>query len=121
MIDLVKAGALFDDIISKLTKKDYEDWLLMDNKRIFENLKVGDEVIQIDRTSIGDFRYKAIVVRIENNFIETTYERYPYPEIIELVERLMKQGKLSVLHRTFHKTWNKNYYDSLGNIDIELI
>ena len=44
MIDLVKAGALFDDIISKLTKKDYEDWLLMDNKRIFENLKVGLDI-----------------------------------------------------------------------------
>jgi len=85
------------------------------------SVKVGDKVIQIERTSFGDFKHEAIVTKIDDAFIETCYCRHPYPEIIALVENLISKGKLTTYHRTWGKIWHKNYFHPKNLIDIELL
>lgn len=86
----------------------------MINKDEINNLSVGQSIFQIENTIIGSFKHKGIITNITNSFIEVEYIRHPYPEIIEMTT------KLQPYHRTFEKTWQKNYFDINGNTNLEL-
>lgn len=84
-----------------------------------KNLKVGDKVYTIERHANmpgGSYKWKSEITIIESSYIETMYRR----------ERGLAwlEGaclKLSVIHRTFEKTWSKNYFAPDGTINIEPI
>lgn len=86
----------------------------MINKSQIDKLSIGQSILQIENTVIGSFKHKGRITNITNAFIEVEYIRHPYPEIIEATT------KLQPYHRTFEKTWQKNYFDNDGNTNLEL-
>lgn len=87
------------------------------------NLKVGDPVHQIEVGSDGNiYKWKGKVFAIESNYIEVEYNRdFNNEDYLNLIQKLLKDGKLSVIHRTFERTWIKNYFSPDGTINIEEI
>lgn len=82
-----------------------------------KNLKIGDKVYQIERhPSIpnGKCNWSAIVIKIENNYIETEYSRDQNVEWLKILTL-----KLASNHRTFGTNTQKNYFDNDGNTNIE--
>ena len=80
-------------------------------------MKVGDEVYTIERNPNipgGSWKWRSIIVKIESNYIETTYCRERGLDWLEAATL-----KLSANHRTFNKTWSKNYYGPDGSINVE--
>ena len=86
-----------------------EEWI--------SNLKIGDFVYYIENhpgIPGGKWKWKAEVVKIESNYIETVHQRERGLAWLEAVTL-----KLASNHRTFSKTWNKNYFGPEGGINIE--
>ncbi len=82
------------------------------------NVCIGDSVLTIERHPNypnGIWKWESRVVAVENNYIETTYER---PRDLDWLKELVKN--LDPLHRTFERTWIKNYYAPDGTINVEL-
>ena len=82
-----------------------------------KELKIGDNVFQIERHPTmpnGEWKWNAIVTKIESNYIETTFER---DRNLEWLQELVK--KLSPIHRTYQRNWIKNYDGTDGTINIE--
>jgi hypothetical protein len=90
----------------------------MENNWI-KNLKVGDSVYTIDRHKNipgGSWKWKSEITIIESSYIETVYRRERGLAWLEAAIL-----KLAPNHRTFEKTWSKNYFAPDGSINIELI
>lgn len=81
------------------------------------DLKPGDTVWQLElhhSFQDGCARWKATIVSVETNYIETVYERdYNCQWLLELCKGLAPN------HRTFNKTWIKNYFAPDDSINIE--
>lgn len=78
---------------------------------------VGDKVFQIERhlnIPNGEWKWEAVVTKIEKSYIETVSERdHTLEWLLELT------NKLAGNHRSFNKVWTKNYYSPDGKINIE--
>jgi hypothetical protein len=84
------------------------------------NLKVGDSVYTIERCKSypdGVWKWESKVTGIsESSCIETVFERdYKLQWLLELTKDLAPN------HRTYAKTWTKNYFAPDGTINIEQI
>lgn len=81
-------------------------------------VSVGDKVWQIENCRDfpnGTWKWEAIVVKAESNYIETEYCR---DRNLLWLQELVK--KLSPHHRTYERTWEKNYFSPDGSINIEI-
>ena len=83
-----------------------------------KNLKVGDTVWQVEthpNMPNGRWKWQATIINIADNYIETKFHRDPNLEWLKaLVQRLAPN------HRTYNTQCQKNYFDPLGNIAIEI-
>jgi hypothetical protein len=80
-------------------------------------LKIGDYVFQIEKHPEipgGIWKWKAKVVAIESNYIETEYARDRSVEWLRAIT-----NRLAPNHRTYNTGWCKNYYDPKGCINLE--
>jgi hypothetical protein len=81
------------------------------------NVTLGEEVLQIEYGNSypnGVAKFKGVVTRIESSFIEVMHQKpNNIPWLIDLCKNL------APIHRTYYKTWTKNYFDNNGNINIE--
>jgi hypothetical protein len=79
-----------------------------------ENLKIGDKVIQLERSGKRVWKWEATVLYTSSVYVETSVVRDIYnAELAELVKRL------SPIHRTYEKTFTKNYFAPDGTINLE--
>ena len=89
---------------------------LKNNETWIKELKIGDEVINIERNGNRIWKWKAKVIAIESNYIETTYARdWKNEELLALCKNLAPN------HRTFSTQYVKNYFAPDGTINIEKI
>ena len=81
-----------------------------------KELKIGDRVLSIERYGDRIWKWESVVIKIESNYIETSYERDWKNE-----ELLLLAKGLAPNHRTFTKQYVKNYFSPAGEINIEKI
>jgi len=91
--------------------EDKEGWL--------NCLVVGDEVYTIERNwkIPGEtWKWKSTIVALNKSYIETVYCR---ERGVPWLEKMV--ADLTVNHRTYERTWVKNYFAPDGTINIQKI
>lgn len=82
-----------------------------------KDLKVGDDVFQVEKHPTmpnGEWHWKAKIIKIESNYIETEYCRDRNLEWLMVLTK-----KLAPHHRTYSPQFCKNYFSPNGEINLK--